>query len=87
MTTAPGFDVFFLSQNSQDKPQVEQIAKRLVTEAKLRPFPAKWHLVPGDEWQPGLAEALERSATVAVFFGPSGNGAWHNQEMQASTVL
>ncbi len=74
MIGALDFDVF-LSHNSQDKPQVEQIiAKRLVSEAQLQPFLDKWHLVPGDEWQGELTNALERSATVAVFFGPSGNG-------------
>ncbi len=85
MTAASDFDVF-LSHNSRDKPQVEQIAQRLVSDAKLKPFLDKWHLIPGDQWQPELADALERSATVAVFFGPYGSGPWHSEEMQVALM-
>ncbi|WP_309890828.1 TIR domain-containing protein [Archangium sp.] len=77
------FDVF-LSHNSQDKASVEALAERLRSEAGLRPFLDKWHLVPGTRWQPRLEEALEKSQAVAVFFGPSGIAPWHNEEVRVA---
>ncbi|MGD2048283.1 MAG: SUMF1/EgtB/PvdO family nonheme iron enzyme [Chloroflexota bacterium] len=77
------FDVF-LSHNSADKSAVELIAHRLRTEAGLNPFLDKWHLVPGVSWQQALEDALQDSATVAVFIGPSGVSPWHNEEMRAA---
>jgi TIR domain len=50
--------------------------------AGFNPFLDKWHLIPGEPFQPGLAEALDASACVAIFLGQSGSGPWHNQEMQ-----
>ena len=79
------FDVF-LSHNSHDKPLVEQIAQRLVDEAKLRPFLDKWHLTPGEPWQTELENALGRSKTVAVFIGPTENGPWHHEELQVALM-
>src|SRR5688572_26195285 len=76
----------FLSHSSADKPAVEQLARRLREEAKLEPFLDQWHLVPGAPWQPALEQALADSETVAVFFGPSGPGPWHNEEMQLALV-
>ncbi len=81
----PGYDVF-LSHCSADKPAVEAIAVRLRDEAGLRPFLDKWDLVPGQPWLPALEQALEVSNTVAVFFGPQGMGAWHDQEKQLALV-
>jgi hypothetical protein len=83
MSEATFYDVF-LSHNSHDKALVEQIAQRLVDEAKLRPFLDKWHLIPGVAWQPELEDGLRRSKTVAVFIGPSGNGPWQHEEMQVA---
>lgn len=77
------YDVF-LSHHGSDKPLVEIIATRLEDEAGLKPFLDKWHLVPGEPWEEELEEALDRSATCAVFLGPSGLGAWHNEEMRAA---
>lgn len=77
------YDVF-LSHHSNDKPQVEILAARLEKEARLKPFLDKWHLVPGEPWQEGLEEALDRSASCAVFLGPSGLGAWENEEMRSA---
>jgi hypothetical protein len=74
----------FLSHSSQDKPAVEQIARRLREEGDLSPFLDKWHLVPGMPWQPALEQALAKSETVAVFFGPSGLGPWHHEEMRVA---
>ncbi|HVE87372.1 MAG TPA: toll/interleukin-1 receptor domain-containing protein, partial [Myxococcales bacterium] len=77
------FDVF-LSYNSQDKAAVEAIATRLRGEAGVEPFLDKWHLIPGERWQPALEEALEASKAVAVFIGPSGVSPWHNEEIRAA---
>jgi WD40 repeat protein len=75
------FDVF-LSHNSHDKPAVEVLAARLRAEASLRPFLDTWHLVPGEQWQPCLEQALAESASVAVFFGPCGISPWHHEEIR-----
>lgn len=79
-STPIAYDVF-LSHNSSDKPAVELLGDKLRA-AGLRPFLDKWHLIPGKAWQKELTDALEESACTAIFFGPSGEGAWHNQEMQ-----
>jgi hypothetical protein len=77
------YDVF-LSHHSSDKPSVETIAAQLEDEAGLKPFLDKWHLVPGEPWEEEVEAALDKSATCAVFLGPSGLGAWHNEEMRAA---
>ncbi|NIP84075.1 MAG: TIR domain-containing protein, partial [Planctomycetales bacterium] len=58
----------FLSHNSQDKPQVEDLAQRL-GERGLIPFLDRWCLVPGEPWQEAIEEALRASASCAVFLG------------------
>jgi hypothetical protein len=80
MKSSSQYDVF-LSHNSADKPAVELIADRLSNDG-IRPFLDKWHLTPGALWQSELADALKQSACAAIFFGASGEGPWHNQEMQ-----
>ena len=77
------YDVF-LSHNSQDKPAVERLARRLADEAGLRPFLDRWHLVPGEPWQEALEEALDQSRTCAVFIGPGGIGPWEHEEMRTA---
>lgn len=76
----------FLSHNSADKVQVEWLAVKLEEQAGLPPFLDKWHLTLGDAWQEGLEEALDNSATCAVFLGPNGVGSWQNEEMRAALV-
>jgi hypothetical protein len=83
MTEGTQYDVF-LSHNSQDKPAVEMLARRLTDEVGLQPFLDKWHLVPGEPWQEALEEALDACQTVAVFLGPSGIGSWENEEMHSA---
>jgi hypothetical protein len=81
MTKETQYDVF-LSHSSADKESVEIIARRLRDEAGLQPWLDKWHLVPGTPWQEALEEALSQSQTCAVFIGPGGFGAWHQEEMR-----
>ena len=76
------YDVF-LSHNSADKLAVQTLADRLRA-AGLAPFLDIWHLIPGTPWQEGIEEALEASATVAVFVGPSGITPWHSEELRAA---
>jgi len=61
------FDVF-LSHNSLDKPIVERIAEKL-KRARLEPWLDAWNLIPGTDWQRGLADGLAASRSCAVFVG------------------
>jgi hypothetical protein len=82
MTDTVRFHVF-LSHCSTDKPAVEEIAGRLKG-AGIEPWLDKWNLIPGEAWQPAIEDALRRCATCAVFIGPGGFGAWHNEELRAA---
>ena len=73
----------FLSHSSADKPAVEELARRLAKEG-IQAWLDKWHLIPGDPWQPAIEKALAESETCAVFVGPSGFGPWQNEEMRAA---
>ncbi len=73
------YDVF-LSHHSDDKPWVEELARRLL-DAGVKPFLDAWHLVPGRLWQKELESALATSRTCAVIVGRSGLGPWAEQEM------
>jgi tetratricopeptide (TPR) repeat protein len=73
----------FLSHSNADKPAVEALARRLRTEG-FEPWLDRWHLIPGDPWQPAIEQALAESRTCAVFVGPSGLGPWQNEEMRAA---
>jgi len=64
------FDVF-LSHNTEDKPIVEQLARRL-EEEKITAWLDKWDLMPGDDAIDALESALGQSRACAVFLGPSG---------------
>jgi Tfp pilus assembly protein PilF len=83
MSDDKSFDVF-LSHNGRDKEAVEYLARRLVQEAKLRPWLDKWELVPGEAWQEALEAGIGASRTCAVFLGPDGVGPWQNEEMRAA---
>ena len=76
------YDVF-LSYNSQDRPAVEEMTRRLRAEG-LTPYLEVDELAPGREFQPTLAEALRDSKTCAMFLGPSGLGPWQKEELQVA---
>ncbi len=78
----PTCDVF-LSHNSDDKPAVEELARRLKKKG-IRPWLDKWNLVPGKPWQKGILEALDECAACAIIIGPAGMGAWQVEEMQVA---
>ena len=73
----------FLSHSSADKPAVEALARRLAKD-DIQAWLDKWHLIPGDPWQPAIEKALAESESCAVFVGPSGLGPWQNEEMRAA---
>jgi hypothetical protein len=58
---------------------VELLATRLKGEAGLRPFLDKWQLRAGMSWQPELGNAIDRSASAAIFFGSHSIGPWQNE--------
>src|SRR5262249_52585582 len=73
----------FLSYNSQDRPAVEEMRRRLRAEG-LSLYLELDELAPGREFQPGLAEALRDSKTCVMFLGPSGLGPWQKEELQVA---
>jgi WD40 repeat protein len=77
--SGPHFAVF-LSHNSRDKRFVERVAERL-KRAGLEPWLDAWSLVPGEDWQQGVAAGLAASESCAVFVGPADLGAWSHQEV------
>lgn len=77
-----GYDVF-LSHNSEDKPAVEELARKLKTSG-LEPWLDKWNLVPGDPWQEAIERALRECRSCAVFFGPGGVSPWHHEELRSA---
>ena len=75
----------FLSHDSSDKAEVEAIARRL-REAGIEPWLDKWHLIPGDPWQPAIEAALQETKSCAVFIGKAGIGPWQHEEMRAAVA-
>jgi len=74
------YDVF-LSHNSQDKDEVEKIARQL-KKVGLRPWLDKWDLIPGDTIMDALGRAIETIPCAAIFFGPADIGDWHVMEVR-----
>jgi WD40 repeat protein len=81
-STDASFDVF-LSHNGDDKPAVERIAERLAR-AGFRPWLDVWALTPGGRWQDELHEGLLACRSFAYFIGPSGEGDWAREELDAA---
>ncbi|MGK7953038.1 MAG: toll/interleukin-1 receptor domain-containing protein [Xenococcaceae cyanobacterium] len=75
------YDVF-LCHNSQDKPEVIEIAQQLQKKG-LRPWLDLWELTPGQSWQELLEEQIEQVKSAAVLVGSSGLGPWQEREMRA----
>jgi tetratricopeptide (TPR) repeat protein len=77
----PTFHVF-LSHNSQDKPVVREIVKRL-RERGLRPWLDEEELKPGRDWQEELEQVVKSIPAAAVLVGKDGIGPWEGREMRA----
>jgi len=79
-------DVFldaFLSYNSHDRSAVEELAGRLGAEGVVFYLDA-WDVLPGREFQHGLADALIDSKTCIAVLGPNGLGPWQKEEIQVA---
>jgi hypothetical protein len=59
------FDVF-LCHNSEDKPAVREISKRLVSEG-IKPWLDEEQIPPGTSWQTELGERINSIKSAAVF--------------------
>jgi len=79
------FDVF-ISHNPADEDAAEALARRLI-EAGLKPFFARWHLVPGEPRIAALEAAVEESATLAMVFGPDGVSESQDDEKELALHL
>lgn len=75
------FDVF-LCHNSEDKPEIRQIADELSRKG-LKPWLDEREIRPGTGWQVVLEEQIQTIRAAAVFVGKSGIGPWQNMEMRA----
>jgi len=74
------FDVF-LCHNSEDKPAVREIARRLVGEG-IKPWLDEEEIRPGTSWQTAIAEQIKNIRSATVFLGENGLGPWQNEEIQ-----
>lgn len=79
------FDVF-LSHNSQDKPAVRKLKRRLAAR-ELSAWLDLDELQPGVPWQKLLEAGIKSSASVAVLIGKDGLGPWEDEEMQGALRL
>jgi formylglycine-generating enzyme required for sulfatase activity len=73
------YDVF-LSYSRTDETAVKELAATLRARG-FEVFLDQWNLVPGEDWQTGLEQALRESCTCAVCLG-SEPGPWQNKEMR-----
>jgi hypothetical protein len=72
----------FLCHNSQDKPTVTRVAKRLEKEG-IFVWYDKTHLMPGSSWQEEVEFVIAETQGALVFIGPHGPGPWENREMRS----
>lgn len=79
------FDVF-LCHNSEDKPQVRNIAECLKRQG-MRPWFDEWELPPGARWQKVLQEQISKIEAAAIFVGSNGFGPWQQQELEAFLLV
>jgi TIR domain len=75
------FDVF-LCCNSEDKPAIREIARRLAQKG-IKPWIDEEQIRPGTSWQKALGQQFESIKSAAVLVGESGVGPWQDQEIQA----
>lgn len=81
MSSPEEFDVF-LCHNSQDKPEVIEIANQLRSRG-IAPWLDQWELRPGFSWQELLESQISHIKSAAVFVGSSGLGPWQKRELRA----
>jgi ubiquinone/menaquinone biosynthesis C-methylase UbiE len=74
------YDVF-VSYHSADLNQVIQIVRKL-RDLRLHLWFAPWSLIPGEQFQQEIEDAISYSKTMAVFIGSSGLGPWAEKEVR-----
>jgi hypothetical protein len=57
----------FLCHASQDKPAVQELYQKLVTEGWIEPWLDEKNLLPGQDWQAEIRSAVETSDAVVIF--------------------
>ena len=80
MYRANKYDVF-VSYHHDDKTQIFQIVKKL-QHFRLRVWVDFWSLIPGEQFQQEIENAISYSKTMAVFIGNSGLGPWAEKEVR-----
>lgn len=78
------FDVF-LCHNSDDKPQVRQIAEQLESMG-IRVWLDERELRPGVRWEGILQDTIVQTEAAAVFVGSNGLGPWQEQEIESFLI-
>ena len=58
---------------------MEELAK-LLRDRGLKVWLDKWVLIPGEDWQEGMAMGLDESGTCAVCIGSKTDKGWFRQE-------
>ena len=81
MTNQPYFDVF-LAHNSQDKPQVREIANKLKRRG-LKVWLDEEQIPPGRPFQDVIQQALQNVKSAAIFIGTEGLGNWQILEFRS----
>lgn len=72
----------FLCHNSEDKPEIRQIADEL-SRRGLKPWLDEREILPGTVWIEVLDRQIGTIKAAAVFVGKSGIGPWQQNEMWA----
>jgi hypothetical protein len=75
------FDVF-LCHNSEDKPDVREIAQKL-SEENIKPWLDEADIRAGSFWHAAIGQQIETVKSAAVFVGQHGVGPWQNREIIA----
>jgi hypothetical protein len=75
------FDVF-LCHNSEDKPAVREISKKLA-EKNIKPFLDEADIRPADFWHSVIGKQIETVKAAGVFFGSHGVSRWQSREIIA----
>ncbi len=81
MVDQPKFDVF-LAHNSQDKPYVRAIARKLI-ERGLYYWIDEEQIPPGQSFQKVIQKAIPRVQSAAICIGLQGLGQWQEEELDA----
>lgn len=71
----------FLSYNSKDVADANRLAE-IIKDAGVNVWMDKWNILPGDEWEIEIEQAMSSCRTYLALWGTSGAGPWHHDEMR-----